>query len=286
MSSIADVLRDRLGDASPAERKAGRVLLAGFPLLALETATTVATRAEVSTPTVIRLVTRLGYRGYPDFQQAVRAELASGVGSPTALYDAQKFSATSTTDPGELTSRTGSMLATAVRDTLDNLPPTELSAAVELLADLKRRIFLQGGRFTGLIAHYLSLHLTQMRPDIQMLPSTVVERAAAFSDLGKRDVAVLFDYRRYEPATAELSRWVRDRGGLVILFTDPWLSPAASSASIVLPCKVDAPSPYDSMVPTLAVAELLVTGVLAALGESALERMKGIEGSATSLHMY
>ncbi len=72
----------------------------------------------------------------------------------------------------------------------------------------------------------------------------------------------------------------------MILFTDPWLSPASSSASIVLPCKVDAPSPYDSLVPTMAVAELLVTGVLAALGDSALERLRAIEASATTLHLY
>lgn len=286
MSGIAELLRDRLGEASPAERKAGRVLLAGFPLLALETATTVAARAEVSTPTVIRLVTRLGYRGYPDFQQAVRAELADEGASPPALYDAQKFSSTSTTDPNELTSRTGPTLAAAVRDTLDSLPPTELSSAVGLLGDRKRRIHLLGGRFTGLIAHYLTLHLIQMRSDVQMLPATVVERAAVTSDLGKRDVVVLFDYRRYEPATAELARWVRDRGGSVILFTDPWLSPAAASASIVLPCKVDAPSPYDSLVPTMAVAELLVTGVLAALGQTALARMRAIDASASVLHLY
>lgn len=287
MTGIADLLRDRLGDASPAERRAGRVLLAGFPLLALETATTVAARAEVSIPTVIRLVTRLGYRGYPDFQQSVRAELAAAdSASPATLYDEQAFSTTSTTDPAELTSRTGPTLAAAVRDTLESLPPAELSSAVELLADPKRRIHLLGGRFTGLLAHYLTLHLTQMRRDVAMLPSTAVERAAVVSDVGKRDVLVLFDYRRYEPATADLARWVRDRGTAVILFTDPWLSPASSSATIVLPCKVDAPSPYDSLVPTMAVAELLVTGVLAALGEGALERMRAIDESVTELRLY
>ncbi|KMO78296.1 MAG: MurR/RpiR family transcriptional regulator [Mycolicibacterium rufum] len=286
MSGIADQLRDRLGDASPAERKVGRVLLSGYPLLALETATTVAHRAEVSTPTVIRLVTRLGYRGYPDFQQAVRAEMADAGASPAALYDAQEFASTATTDPAELTRRTAPTVAAAVHDTMTALPEAELSGAVALLADPKRRIHLVGGRFSGLIAHYLCLHLTQMRAGVQMLPSTAVERSAVVSDMGRRDVLVAFDYRRYEPSTAGVARWVRERGGAVILFTDPWLSPTASQASIVLPCRVDAPSPYDSMVPTMAVAELLVTGVLAALGDGALARMREIDDAATALDMY
>lgn len=286
MSGIADLLRDRLGDASPAERKVGRVLLSGYPLLALETATTVAQRAEVSTPTVIRLVTRLGYRGYPDFQQAVRAEMAGAGASPAALYDAQEFASTATTDPAELTRRTAPTVAAAVHDTMTALPEAELSGAVALLADPKRRVHLLGGRFSGLIAHYLCLHLAQMRVGVQMLPATAVERAAAIADLGRRDVLVAFDYRRYEPSTAEVARWVREHGGSVILFTDPWLSPTASQADIVLPCQVDAPSPYDSMVPTMAVAELIVTGVLAALGDGALTRMREIDEAAAALDMY
>jgi DNA-binding MurR/RpiR family transcriptional regulator len=202
------------------------------------------------------------------------------------LYDARHFAATSTTDPGELTCRIGLAVADAVRSTIENIPRAELSAAIELLADRKRRIHLGGGRFTGLIAHYLALHLTQMRAEVQMLAPTAVERAAATAEVGKRDVFVLFDYRRYEPNTSELAAWVRGRGGAVILFTDPWLSPAVSSASIVLPCNVDAPSPYDSLVPTMAVAELLVTGVLAELGDSAAQRMRAIEESASAAHLY
>ena len=230
MSGIADLLRDRLGDASPAERRVGRVLLSGYPLLALETATTVAHRAEVSTPTVIRLVTRLGYRGYPDFQQAVRAEMAPARGaSPAALYHAQEFASTATTDPAELTRRTAPTVAAAVHDTMAALPEAELSGAVALLADPKRRVHLVGGRFTGLIAHYLCLHLAQMRAG----------RADAAGDGGgaggrvrpTSGVATCWS-RSTTGATSRrrpnLSRWVRDHGGSVILFTDPWLSPTAS----------------------------------------------------------
>lgn len=36
----------------------------------------------------------------------------------------------------------------------------------------------------------------------------------------------------------------------------------------------------------MAVAELLVTEVLAALGERARDRMRAIDGSAAALHLY
>ncbi|MGW3472113.1 hypothetical protein ACWDKQ_27435 [Saccharopolyspora sp. NPDC000995] len=54
---------------------------------------------------------------------------------------------------------------------------------------------------------------------------------------------------------------VCQEGAALVLFTDPWLSPLVSSADIVLPASVQASSPFDSVVPALA----LVAAVVAAL---------------------
>ncbi|MFB7758506.1 MurR/RpiR family transcriptional regulator, partial [Streptomyces sp. NPDC056121] len=63
--ALADVIRHKLGDLSPAERKVARVLLANYPSAGFETVAVLAERAGVSAPTVIRFVGRLGYRGFP-----------------------------------------------------------------------------------------------------------------------------------------------------------------------------------------------------------------------------
>lgn len=286
MSGLQDLLRQRLGDCSPAERKVARVLLAGYPMAGLETAATLAGRAGVSAPTVIRLVSRLGFTGLPDFQHAVREELSGRTASPVSLYDSSGFSSTATTDSARLIEESGTLVGTAVQQTFGELPPTELARAVELIADRRRRIRLHGGRFTHLLAHYIALHLAQLRSDVGMLPDTVVEQVAAVAGFSKRDVLVLFDYRRYEPTLLQTATVVHERGGAVILFTDPWLSPIAALADVVLPCKVDSSSPYDSLVPSLAAAELLVTGVLAALGPAAHHHMQSVEDVAHRLSQY
>lgn len=53
---------------------------------------------------------------------------------------------------------------------------------------------------------------------------------------------------------------VQEQSGKVVLFTDTWLSPAAPHAEVVLPGRVTAPSPYDSLVPTLIVPETVDRG--------------------------
>nr|WSW70818.1 MurR/RpiR family transcriptional regulator [Streptomyces sp. NBC_00995] len=274
--TLADEIRLKLGDLSPAERKVGRVMLAGYPAAGFETIATIAERAAVSAPTVLRFVGRLGFRGYPDFQAALRTELDERSASPLSLYE----SATHTTlgdegDGDQSLLRLGSRLfATALTQSLAELPPHDVSRATQLLGDPKRRIVLAGGRFTHLLAQYLGLHLMQLRDDVVFLPDRDVERTAVLAALARRDVLVVFDYRRYEEDKVAMAQLVREQGGKVILFTDTWLSPVTAHAEVVLPSQVTSPSPYDSLVPTMAVIETIVAAVIVELGEAAHQRLR------------
>jgi DNA-binding MurR/RpiR family transcriptional regulator len=267
---LAALLRARLGECTPAEQKAARVLLAGYPASGFETVAVLAGRAGVSAPTVLRLLNRLGFRGLPDFQQALRAELDERQASPLSMYgtaDRQGGSA-------------ATVFPAAVHRTLADLPPADLDRVVELLADRRLRPVLAGGRFSRLLAEYLHLHLVQMRDGPLLLPTDPVTRAAALAGRMNRDVLVVFDFRRYEDRTQALAVAVRDRGGTVVLVTDRWLSPVAEIADVVLVCQVDSPSPYDSLVGAMAVVEAVVAGLLTRLGEDARERMAACEQAA------
>ena len=88
---------------------------------------------------------------------------------------------------------------------------------------------------------------------------------------------VVFDYRRYQPDTIDCARVAAGRGCDVILFTDPWLSPASAFARQVLVTSVETVGPFDSLVGAVAVVEALVTAVLAKLGSRAESRMQSLE---------
>lgn len=286
--ALADDIRQKLGDLSPAERKVARALLAGYPAAGFETVAVLAERAAVSAPTVIRFVNRLGYRGFPDFQAALREELDARNASPISLYESADFGRTDMdAAPDSALLRHGSEVFTsAVTATLAELPPHDFEHAVRLLADGKRRITLVGGRFTHLLAQYLGLHLMQLRDDVRFLPDRDVERTAVLAALTRRDVLVVFDYRRYESDKTTMAALVQEQGGKVVLFTDTWLSPATPHAEVVLPSRVAAPSPYDSLVPTLAVLETVVAGIMTLLGDDARKRMQHGEDVARRAGLY
>jgi DNA-binding MurR/RpiR family transcriptional regulator len=143
-----------------------------------------------------------------------------------------------------------------------------------------------GGRFTNVLASYLCLHLTQMRADCRELPVEPVQRAAMLAELGRRDVVVALDIRRYEVATLKPARAAHARGATVVLVTDTWLSPIAEVAQVVLPTVVASPSPYDTLVPAMAVLETMIAGVLAELGEAATARMAACEQAMQELSLF
>ncbi|MFF5025449.1 MurR/RpiR family transcriptional regulator [Streptomyces collinus] len=277
--TLADDIRQKLGELSPAERKVARVLLSAYPSSGFETIAIIAERAAVSAPTVLRFVARLGYHGFPDFQAALRAELDERRASPLALYEATEVNA-GDDSASALLARSGQLFSSAVTQTLAETPAADLESAITLIADPKRRITLSGGRFTHLLAQYLGLHLMQLRDDVHFLPERAVERTAALAQLTRRDVVIIFDYRRYEDDKLSIAQLTQEHGGKVIVFTDTWLSPTSAHAHVALPSQVSTPSPYDSLVPTLAVIETVIAGVITRLGEEAHRHMRHSEDTA------
>ena len=63
----------------------------------------------------------------------------------------------------------------------------------------------------------------------------------------------------------------------MILFTDPWLSPASGFAKQVIVTSVDTLGPFDSLVGAMAVLEGVVAAVLSRLGPRAQSRMQSLE---------
>ena len=275
--TVAERIREGLGRCSPAERRVGRILLSDYPAAGLDTVARLADRAETSGPTVLRFLSRLGFDGFGDLQEALRGEIAERTASPLSILTAEPAVPPDDT----LLGRAQSVLPAATAHTLELLPPDEVETAVRLLSDRRYRVSADGGRFTRLLAEYLVLHLMQVRGDSRLLPTQPLSRTDVLLDIGRRDVLVLFDFRRYEPATRALAEECAEAGAKIVLVTDRWLSPVSGIADAVLPVQVDAvAAAYDSLVPALAVVEVLVAGVLAASGEDAERRMTRFENAS------
>lgn len=271
--SLADRIRQIQGSLSPAEHKLSRVFLANYPAAGLESTLAFAKKGNVSAPTVLRFVSRLGFSKYKDFQDALREEVQARRASPLTLSG--KIRADSATS--ELALSVAETANEAIRSTVSALPEHEFERAVELLCNPSLHITSIGGRFSHLLAIYLDLHLRLMRPHTSVHGQHPNNDPSFIADLGRRDVCVFFDFRRYQKDTVALAKAASAAGAKVILVTDPWLSPVSYTADVVLPARVEAAGSFDSIVPATMLVEALIAAVHAKLGKSAEERMRALE---------
>lgn len=272
--TLAEALKISFDAMSPSEKKVARVLIADYPVAGLESVTKLAERASVSTPTVFRMLAKIGIPSYPRMQEMLRQEIAHRTTSPIDQYASR---GSDRSDVHGLLGEAKRVFTDGIAASLDAAPGSEFDRVVRLLADPKRRIWTVGGRYSGLLAEYLTIHLRMLRPEVRFVGHSESDKSLALLDFGPRDVLVAFDYRRYQDATVSFTARAKANRVSTVLFTDPWLSPAAKHADCLLSSVVDAPSPFDSFVPALALVESVIAGVVAELGDEPLGRIQAFD---------
>ena len=275
-ATVADRVRAASADMTPAEQKVARILFSSAMLAGLGTVASLADRAKVSGPTVIRLTAKLGFDSYPQFQAALRHEMEERGRSALTFY-----AGGGKVRRGDFVAKALQVFGRSMERSFERIPPTEFNSVVTALCDVKRPLFLAGGRFTQLIAHILYLHLYQIRPGVRMIQEGLQPRKDQLLGVGPKSVLFVCDFRRYQADTVALARMAKQRGATVLLLTDPWESPIAEFADHVLIAEVTAPSAFDSMVPAFALAEALIGAALISLERKAIARMRELEDLRT-----
>lgn len=269
---LANLVRGCMGRLTASERKVARAFLASYPIAGLENVAQLAQRAQVSGPTVMRFIGKLGFEGYPEFQDALHREIQEKLTSALAQFPEVMGEA-----PEGVLQSSLKTFRTELEKSFAGVSQAEFDEVVDVLADRRHPVLLTGGRFSQTAAYYLFLHLNMLRPGCRYLVSSPAPPWDELIDVDKRTVLVVFDYRRYQVSTIEFARRAAQKGCRVMLFTDPWLSPIAEFSRYVLTTTVQAPSPFDSLIPAFALLEAVVAGLSLRIGNAAKPRMTELE---------
>jgi len=256
--TLAERIRQNLNRLTATERKPARLLLANYPFAGLETVARFAALAGVSGPTVLRLIKKLGYSAYAQFQRDLKYELEARIQSPYSRQRRQVDNSQPNIIP---VSEFIDALCENLRRSAFTWTASDLQQAVTLLADPKRRVYLLGGRLTEAVARYLFVHLHALRPRVLRIGGQTDTWPESILDMSKADLLLVFDIRRYQNDVVEYARQAAERGVQVILFTDQWLSPVSKFSSLVFTCHTQAPSNWDSSVSMVALLEVLISAL-------------------------
>jgi len=271
--TISELVQERFEALTRAERQLANSLLENYPVSGLASMTTVARKADVSTPTVARMVQKLGFKGFPEFQSALRAELEAKISNPIAKHDLWAENAPDT----HILNRFADSVVQNLHQTLAQLDPVKFDEVCTLLGDPKRSILIAGGRITRTLADYMFCLMQMIRPRATLVPSGTSTWPDYLLDVESGDVLVMFDIRRYQNHLLKLAEFGSQKGMEIVLFTDQWGSPIAQYATHRFNCRIEAPSAWDSLASILVVMETMVAQIQATTWKSTHDRMTDLE---------
>jgi DNA-binding MurR/RpiR family transcriptional regulator len=279
---VKDLIQDQTASLTPADRQVSDILLRDYPVAGLKSITKIADAAGVSTPTVIRLARKLGFEGFPELQDALRDEASARIKQPIRKHERWPE------ERGD--SPRFRDFAEAVFDnlsaTIDRLDPATFDKIARVLNDRRRRIFLTGGRITRSNADYFYNHLQIIRPGVTLLSQSPNVWPQYLLDMNGRAVLILFDVRRYERDLARLAQLAKDRGAVIILFTDQWGSPISKIADHVVNAMIEVPSSWDSTIAINLIIEALIAEVQSRRWDAAKDRIEALEDMFKSTRIF
>lgn len=282
MKTHEERIRAAFNDFTPTERQLASHILTNYPVAALGSITALAKAAGVSTPTVVRLVQKIGFKGYPDFQSGLRDEVEERLVSPLVKHDRWAQDA----PKGHILNAFADAVVENLHATLGQIERADFDEVCRLLAEDSRKIYAMGGRITHAMADYFVTHMKVMREDVTLISDTSNTWPPAILDMSEGDVLLVFDIRRYENAVLQFVEVAREQGANVVLITDQWVSPAASFAKYRFSAHVAAPSAWDSSVSILVLIETLLAGVQRLTWQRTQTRMKRMEDLYTRTRFF
>jgi len=259
-------ISDRIAAASerltPTERKIAQAVSADPTLLAFGTVAHLAAQVQTSHPTIVRFATKLGFAGYSDLQDHVRTEFAQQLLRPTQRIRQQDPSSSLTALEGALAS---------VRQAADGHQLAVLAQPIRKA----QRVWILSGETSRAGALALHSGLSMVRPSVRLLDEH--SSGGVLSSAGKKDVAVVIDFARYRRHCVTTAQALARSDVHIVAITDGPLSPLAALTDTWCELAVPAIGPFDSSVPAVALAELLVAEVAASLRTKARDRIDRTE---------
>jgi DNA-binding MurR/RpiR family transcriptional regulator len=252
-SAVAGMIRSRLGELSPNDRRIARQLIEHDVEAPFETAESLAAKAGVSKAAVVRFATRVGFGGFSELHDALRLEaverLRQGRGEPAPA--------------GGVLERFIDRARADLDATRASIDQAEFRAAVRLLCKGNGKLGIFGYRKSVALAEYAYYLLNPLIANVWPIAAGEPGIADHLIDLEPRDRLLAFTFRRYAKVTAEVIRSFSDAGAESVLITDDPLAPAAGQATHVLVCAPAAAGEFDTAAPGIVLVEALAAAVAA-----------------------
>ena len=272
--NILETVKKHLDVMTRSERQVATCFTSCPKDFAFNTLEGVANLVDTSTTSVLRFCRRIGFRGFKDFQQAIRSQISYQPQLP------EKF-LRSVGQTDTILFHTVGRGIQCIQDSFQNLSEQSLNEAVELLIGAKH-IYTFGMRESFALSHYAYTRLLSVRPNVHLVHADSDTQIESILGMQKEDVCLAFLFHRYTRTAVQTLTLMSQRGIPVILVTNEPFDQVEELCRILLPCRVDYGGIKNTSVAPIVLADYFCGAVASRLGDVTLAYMKQCEAVFSS----
>ncbi len=255
-NQLMNRINERYGTLSKGQKLLAAYITDHYDQAVFLTAAKLGETVGVSESTVVRFAMHLGYKGYPQFQEAL-AELVRG-----KLHSVQRMEDMyGRITQSEILETVLQSDAKRIKNTLKDIDEQAFNLAVETILDAKQ-IYVIGLRSCAPLAEFLSFYLNMMVGGVKLLhTSSSSELFEQMLQIGQGDVMIGISFPRYSVRVLKAMEFANNRNAKVITLTDSVHSPMNLYSSCNLIAQSDMSAIVDSLVAPLSVINALLMAV-------------------------
>ena len=235
----------------------------------------------ISESTTVRFAAALGYKGFPDFKEALEEAVMSRMTSIRRLEvtnnEIKKDRILDSILMADI-ENIKTTLEICDKDVFKNAVDTILSA---------RKVYVIGIRSCAPLAQFLSLYLSQIIDEVVLVSSNSInEIFEQMIKIGEEDVAIGISFPRYSMRTLKAIEFANKRNARIINITDSIHSPMNLYSSCNLLAKSDMASIVDSLVAPLSLINALLVALCRERESEVLENLTAMEQLWAEYQVY
>jgi DNA-binding MurR/RpiR family transcriptional regulator len=247
--SLPERIRRKKNQLSVSQQKVARYCLTSSQKAGTLAALRIAEELEVSESTVVRFAVKMGYRGFPDMQAAIRRawELRAEEEYPEAKGQIDGKAADSLR--GDMTS---------LQQTIASLELGRLAGAADALVKAQR-IHVCGFRTSFSLAFLAEFHIRQVHHSVRLIDGVGGTHVDDVALIEPDDALLAFTFPVYDDRTIDTVKRAVDVGAQTVVVTDSALAPLPIARHLhTLTVRHDSVTFFNSTVAATALLNALV----------------------------
>lgn len=255
-SDLISKINEKYGKMSKGQKLLANYIIDNYDKAVFLTAAKLGEMLGVSESTVVRFASFIGYKGYPEFQQALEALVRAKLNASDRI----EITSGGIEQNGVLRTVLSSD-ALKIKNTMETIDEAAFENAVDSILNA-RRIYVVGIRTCAPLASFLSFYLNMIFDNVVNLQtSSTSELFEQMIHINEKDCIIGISFPRYSMRTLKALEFANNRRADVITITDSIHSPMNLYSSCNLIAESDMHAAVDSLVAPLSVINALLVAL-------------------------